>query len=273
MPLDYFNTLILICSMCLLFVAAKQMLYIFRYRTSFNAEHNILYVLAATVTVSSIVIGFFSLGSVSSETNTRVFLLVLLLSTLLVTCLQLLSKTIKELVLQISENKPASSNIDSLTGVYDRHYIERRIDAEVSRYKRYSAPLSLLTVNIVDFHHYNTVYGYQAGDKVLKALAAAIKESVRDTDIVARYKADQFVIVLTNTPEGCMTPVINRLRDTFTRHILQSVDGKDTYTMLNVKFGNAWCSLSTRSGEALVNTALEPFQSKKALFNKGGALV
>ncbi|OGB89257.1 hypothetical protein A2625_03720 [candidate division WOR-1 bacterium RIFCSPHIGHO2_01_FULL_53_15] len=92
------------------------------------------------------------------------------------------------------------SIVDELTGVYNRRYFNRMIEAEFIRAKRQGHPLSLLMIDIDHFKKLNDVYGHQFGDRVLKAVAKAIEKTARDKiDIVARYGGEEFAAILPDT--------------------------------------------------------------------------
>ncbi len=90
---------------------------------------------------------------------------------------------------------------DGLTEVFNRYYFDKALKREVPRVKRYHEPLSLLMIDIRDFKRINDLYGHPAGDEILKDVARLLMEIVRDTDIVARYGGDEFVVLMPNTSE------------------------------------------------------------------------
>lgn len=90
---------------------------------------------------------------------------------------------------------------DGLTGVFNRYYFDKALKREAPRVKRYHQPLSLLMTDIRDFKRINDMYGHPAGDEILKDVARLLTEIVRDTDIVARYGGDEFVVLMPNTNE------------------------------------------------------------------------
>jgi diguanylate cyclase (GGDEF)-like protein/PAS domain S-box-containing protein len=103
---------------------------------------------------------------------------------------------------------------DSLTGLFNRRYFQKKIADEVSRAGRVGYPLSLIMLDVDDFKIYNDTYGHLAGDDVLLALAEIITGSIRkDTDTAYRYGGDEFVVILPNSDEekaGCVAHRIAR---------------------------------------------------------------
>lgn len=90
---------------------------------------------------------------------------------------------------------------DNLTGLHNRKYLHERLDAEISRAKRYKTSLSCLLFDIDFFKVVNDMYGYDWGDILLKALAEKLTSLVRKEDILTRYGDEEFLLVLPNTPE------------------------------------------------------------------------
>lgn len=93
------------------------------------------------------------------------------------------------------------SSTDSLTGLHNRKYLHERLDAEISRAKRYTTSLSCLLFDIDFFKVVNDMYGYDWGDILLKSLAEKLKSLVRKEDVLTRYGDEEFLLVLPNTTE------------------------------------------------------------------------
>lgn len=104
------------------------------------------------------------------------------------------------------------STTDSLMGVYNRRYLEKRLQEEFVRSKRYQFPLSILLLDIDHFKSVNDHWGHPVGDIVLKNLAALITEKVRDSDVVARYGGEEILIILPHTKESNAMILAERLR-------------------------------------------------------------
>lgn len=85
---------------------------------------------------------------------------------------------------------------DSLTGLYNRRWMESRLDRLVERYAQSQQALALLMVDTDHFKRFNDTHGHLAGDQLLISIARAITESIRSTDYACRYGGDEFVVVL-----------------------------------------------------------------------------
>lgn len=92
-----------------------------------------------------------------------------------------------------------NNRLDILTGLENRESIEGLIAFLLSLKARYDNVFSLVLVDIDNFGEFNRRHGRAEGDRVLRELAAAIKESARDTDAAGRFDGEEFVIVLHET--------------------------------------------------------------------------
>lgn len=91
---------------------------------------------------------------------------------------------------------------DELTGLYNRKYLHHRLDAEISRAKRYGTSLSCLLLDIDYFKIVNDMYGYDWGDILLKKIAQMLSALVRKEDVLTRYGDEEFIIILPETTES-----------------------------------------------------------------------
>lgn len=91
------------------------------------------------------------------------------------------------------------SSKDPLTGIYNRKMFDDAMDQWIGFSKRSGHPLSLILFDIDYFKGVNDNFGHMVGDRVLKDVAAIVKQSIRNTDIFARWGGDEFAILLPNT--------------------------------------------------------------------------
>jgi len=104
------------------------------------------------------------------------------------------------------------SRIDTLTGLHTRGFFNTAIEQEVVRAQRSSRPFSLLMIDIDGLKSANDRYGHEAGDRVLRAAADAIRAGIRASDVAARYGGDEFVVVLPETDQAGALRVGEKLR-------------------------------------------------------------
>ncbi len=88
---------------------------------------------------------------------------------------------------------------DVMTGVFNRRYFDERLGEEVSRHARYGGDFSLVLFDLDHFKKYNDTYGHRVGDELLRQVAQAARESVRNIDLVFRYGGDEFALLLPET--------------------------------------------------------------------------
>ncbi|MDM5176192.1 DUF484 family protein [Massilia sp. DJPM01] len=106
---------------------------------------------------------------------------------------------------------------DSLTGVYNRRYIDRRLLEEIGRARRQAYRISCLYIDIDHFKQVNDSSGHQGGDEVLREVAARIKAELRLSDALGRFGGEEFVVLLIDANLDSATQVAQR--------ILQSIAG------------------------------------------------
>ena len=85
---------------------------------------------------------------------------------------------------------------DSLTGLFNRRYMEETLKRELSRVTRKKNPLGLIMADIDHFKRFNDSYGHAAGDALLRSLGTFLKEHVRREDIACRYGGEEFVLIM-----------------------------------------------------------------------------
>ena len=124
-------------------------------------------------------------------------------------------------LLGLNHQLEALSNSDGLLGIANRRYFDARLEEEWSRATREQQPLSLLMIDVDNFKHYNDIYGHQAGDQCLQAVAQAAKSVLkRSVDLLARYGGEELVVILANTNlEGAILVAKNIQRELDQRHI------------------------------------------------------
>jgi len=105
------------------------------------------------------------------------------------------------------------ASTDPLTGLYNRAYLAHRFEAEVRRARNYTAPLSVLLLDIDHFKKINDTYGHAAGDVILKKLAEMIRKATRASDFVVRYGGEEFVVVMTASNQDQAFLYVDRLRE------------------------------------------------------------
>ncbi len=91
------------------------------------------------------------------------------------------------------------AKIDSLTGIYNRRYLDSRLTEEIERSRRHGNPLSVLMMDIDHFKKINDTQGHLCGDYALRKISELLQELVRTSDILGRYGGEEFCCVLPET--------------------------------------------------------------------------
>lgn len=111
---------------------------------------------------------------------------------------------------------------DPLMEIFNRRHLDRRLEEEFSRARRYGFPLSVLMLDIDHFKRINDVHGHASGDAVLKGIGALLKDNIRNVDIPARFGGEEAVILLPHTGEAEAAILAERIRKKIEAHLFQA---------------------------------------------------
>jgi diguanylate cyclase (GGDEF)-like protein len=126
---------------------------------------------------------------------------------------------------------------DEKTGLFNFRHFKSAIQEELKRAERYDRHLSLIMIDIDYFKHYNDTNGHPMGDLLLKELALILKESVRETDLLARFGGEEFIILLPETTRAHAQKIAENLRLRIKNHVFpleEKQPGKDLTVSLGV---------------------------------------
>ena len=101
---------------------------------------------------------------------------------------------------------------DDLTGLLNRRAMLDRMQLEQCRSLRSGSPLLIAQLDIDHFKAVNDTHGHAAGDLVLQSFADTVRRNVRDTDVLARWGGEEFVLLLCDTPAADAVALMERLR-------------------------------------------------------------
>jgi diguanylate cyclase (GGDEF)-like protein/putative nucleotidyltransferase with HDIG domain len=149
---------------------------------------------------------------------------------------------------------------DGVTGVYNYRYFQLRLREELSRARRYHLPLALMMVDVDGFKRYNDSHGHPIGDRVLQAVAAALKENVRELDTVCRYGGDEFAVILSDAGTEIAITIGERVR----RAVARCAVEVGAPPGITVSVGIAIFPESAESTEELVKLADEALYRVKS---------
>ena len=165
------------------------------------------------------------------------------------------------------------SNIDGLTGLYNRRCFNNMIERKIGEASRMKAQLSMIMLDIDHFKNVNDTYGHKAGDDVIRFISKTIKNSIRKVDFAARYGGEEFVIILNNTTIEVTAKIAEKIRN-LVRDATVNADG--SMLSITASFGVSSYPLPSMSAEDLVknaDTALyyskEHGRDQVSVFNSG----
>ena len=154
------------------------------------------------------------------------------------------------------------SQTDDLTKLHNARYLRQFLLNEIRRARRYGSSVAALFLDLDDFKRVNDAHGHLAGSHVLMEMAAVILSSIRDTDAVARYGGDEFVIVLPDTEIELAGTVAERIREKIAHHRFNA--GRNLKLSLTASFGVAAFPEHASSPQQLIAAADTAMYEAKA---------
>jgi len=113
--------------------------------------------------------------------------------------------------------------IDPLTGVYNRHFFNEMFEREEERIRRYNQTVCVLMMDVDGLKYINDTYGHLAGDKVLKTIADILKSAIRESDILARFGGDEFILLMPHATGIHGNELARRIRTLITKWNANSI--------------------------------------------------
>lgn len=153
---------------------------------------------------------------------------------------------------------------DTLTGLFNRRALTERLSVELARAKRTGEPLAFAMIDVDDFKKINDSRGHSGGDSALLMFARTLCETVRETDIPARFAGDEFSLIMPNTDRTAATTVMDRFYTALrsiglacsTGIAFTPADGEDERTLFEAADGGVY--IAKRSGKNTYRFARKP---------------
>jgi len=155
----------------------------------------------------------------------------------------------------------AAARTDVKTGLLNAAAWQCEADTEIGRVVRSGESLALLLVDIDHFKRVNDTHGHLAGDQVLAALADALRQQVRESDVVGRFGGEEFVVLLPGADAAEAAKIAERLREKVSAMLLSAGTAEIAIT---VSIGAAVLGLHGDDIRALLDAADRALYEAKA---------
>ncbi len=141
---------------------------------------------------------------------------------------------------QLMEEKDSMAVHDGLTGVYNRSYLELTLERTAKELRRNGGVVSILFVDVDGMKRVNDSEGHPAGDTLLRDLAELLGTSCRETDFVARYGGDEFVMLMPGTDAEGAHQVLAKIDGAIDKRNRRSPDDSPLRASMGLHT-SGWC--------------------------------
>ncbi|RFA20061.1 sensor domain-containing diguanylate cyclase [Subtercola boreus] len=153
---------------------------------------------------------------------------------------------------------------DPLTGLPNRHSLQRRLDQLLTGTHPNQPTIAVLFIDLDGFKSVNDRFGHLAGDSVLRRIGASLERAVRSGDMVGRLGGDEFLLICEDADEQSAGDLAERLRATVRNTPLEEATGLSVSASVGVSIYRPGTSPEKPTGDALIQLADEAmYQSKR----------
>jgi diguanylate cyclase len=131
------------------------------------------------------------------------------------------------------------SMTDGLTGIGNRKAFDASLAAAIEAACARNAPFSILLIDIDRFKNFNDTYGHLIGDRVLRFVAGALRNTVKGYDKPSRFGGEEFTVILPNTFLSGAASVAEQIRKTIAAGELMDKSSGESYGRIQVSIGVA----------------------------------
>ncbi|MEZ5560102.1 MAG: diguanylate cyclase [Pseudomonadales bacterium] len=154
------------------------------------------------------------------------------------------------------------SETDPLTGAHNRRRFMEHAEQQLALARRYCYPTSLLLLDFDSFKRVNDEHGHAMGDRVLVEMTEVMRGALRETDSIARFGGEEFVLLLPHTAREGALAVAERVRGAVREHVLKGDTGP---VQITVSIGGVTCETSeTPLGKLLSRADHLLYECKRA---------
>ncbi len=143
---------------------------------------------------------------------------------------------------------------DGLTGLFNHRHAQDRLAEEFERARTFERDLSVLFMDLDHFKFFNDTHGHQAGDQILQNLGDVMSSIVRDSDVLARWGGEEFIIIAPETNKQQACNLAERIRKQVAEFEFSLAD-KQPLGLISVSIGVATSSAADDGVESLVKRA------------------
>jgi len=142
---------------------------------------------------------------------------------------------------------------DTLTGAWNRRYLDDILKREICHHKRSGQPICLLMIDIDHFKTINDEHGHQVGDDVLAEFGRRVQKCIRVSDVFCRFGGDEFAILMVNSDRKSSGVVCDRIMESINSEPFVTSVGELNCT---ISCGFAQCTIdNTMNDEELLALA------------------
>jgi diguanylate cyclase (GGDEF)-like protein len=130
---------------------------------------------------------------------------------------------------EIAERKKIENKLeqlattDHLTLLYNRRKFDELLEYEIEKDKRYQLGLSLIYCDIDNFKNINDMHGHNVGDEILITFAMLLKESLRESDIVARWGGEEFIVLIPSKTADIAVKIAEKMRKSIEENVFLNI--------------------------------------------------
>lgn len=151
---------------------------------------------------------------------------------------------------------------DGLTGLFNYRYAQERLEEEFDRATRFERDLSVLFIDLDHFKFFNDAHGHQAGDEILQILSGIMTKSVRESDTLARWGGEEFIVIALETAREDACRLAERIRMSVIEYSFPNAE-QQPLGVISLSIGVASRSDGTDSYEKLLRLADDAVYSAK----------